>query len=180
MATGTSPRAIALSLNQEGVAGPSGKDWGPSTINGNRQRGTGILNNELYIGRLVWNRLRYVKEPATGKRISRLNPEAKWITREVPELRIIDLDLWDKVKARQATLEASTSGKPAPGYWDRRRPKYLFSGLMKCSECGGGAVIWNQVRIGCANARNKGTAPTSTLSAAMRSKSPCLTACSIT
>ena len=24
-------------------------------------------------------------------------------------------------------------------------------------ECGGGAVIWNQIRIGCANARNKGT-----------------------
>ena len=122
-AAGTSPRAIALALNKEGVAGPSGKDWGPSTINGNRQRGTGILNNELYIGRLVWNRLRYVKDPATGKRISRLNPEAKWITQEVPELRIIDQDLWDKVKARQATLEASTSGKPTPGYWDRRRPQ---------------------------------------------------------
>jgi len=28
---------------------------------------------------------------------------------------------------------------------------------MKCGECGGGAVIWNQIRIGCANARNKGT-----------------------
>jgi len=33
-----------------------------------------LLNNELYIGRLVWNRLRYVKNPATGKRVSRLNP----------------------------------------------------------------------------------------------------------
>jgi hypothetical protein len=28
---------------------------------------------------------------------------------------------------------------------------------MTCAECGGGAVIWNQLRIGCANARNKGT-----------------------
>ena len=28
---------------------------------------------------------------------------------------------------------------------------------MKCGECAGGAVIWNQIRIGCANARNKGT-----------------------
>ena len=42
--------------------------WGPSTIAGNPARGTGILNNELYIGRLVWNRLRYVKDPSTGKR----------------------------------------------------------------------------------------------------------------
>jgi site-specific DNA recombinase len=35
-----------------------GGAWGPSTIHGNRQRGTGILNNELYIGTLVWNRAR--------------------------------------------------------------------------------------------------------------------------
>ena len=61
-AAGVSPRAIAKTLNAEGVSGPSGGTWGPSTIHGNRQRGTGILNNELYIGRLVWNRLRYVKD----------------------------------------------------------------------------------------------------------------------
>jgi DNA invertase Pin-like site-specific DNA recombinase len=58
-AAGVSPRAIAKSLNAEGVPGPSGGTWGPSTIHGNRQRGTGILNNELYIGRLVWNRQRF-------------------------------------------------------------------------------------------------------------------------
>jgi hypothetical protein len=28
-----------------------------------------LLNNELYIGRLVWNRLRYVKDPQTGRAI---------------------------------------------------------------------------------------------------------------
>lgn len=28
--------------------------WSGSTLNGNRKRGTGILNNELYVGRLVW------------------------------------------------------------------------------------------------------------------------------
>ena len=56
-AKGISPRAIAKALNTENVPGPSGKGWGPSTIHGNPKRGTGILNNELYIGRLVWNRL---------------------------------------------------------------------------------------------------------------------------
>jgi site-specific DNA recombinase len=73
-ASGKSPRRIAFGLNAENIPGPAGKAWGPSTINGNRARGTGILNNELYIGRLVWNRLRYIKTPDTGKRISRLNP----------------------------------------------------------------------------------------------------------
>src|SRR5215471_13923297 len=67
---GVSPRAIAKRLNAESVLGPSGKAWGASTIHGNRRRGTGILNNELYIGRLVWNRLRYVKDPETGRRVS--------------------------------------------------------------------------------------------------------------
>src|SRR5262249_35517147 len=69
-ANGKSPRRIALDLNKEGIDGPQGAGWGASTINGNAARGTGILNNELYIGRLVWNRLQYVKDPRTGKRVS--------------------------------------------------------------------------------------------------------------
>ena len=116
-AAGKSPHAIAKSLNAEGVPGPSGRAWGPSTIHGNRERGTGILNNELYIGRLVWNRLRYVKDPETGKRVSRPNPDSEWIVQDVAELRIIDQALWERVKARQGALEASRgSGKiPAIG-----------------------------------------------------------------
>ncbi len=48
------------------------------TIYGNPDRGTGILNNELHVGKLVWNRLRYIKDPETGKRVSRPNPELEW------------------------------------------------------------------------------------------------------
>ena len=116
-AAGVSPRAIAKSLNAEGVPGPSGRTWGPSTIHGNRQRGTGILNNELYIGRLVWNRLRYVKDPETGKRVSRLNPDSGWIVQDVAGLRIIDQALWERVKTRQGALEAGrgSGGLPATG-----------------------------------------------------------------
>ena len=76
-----SPKQIAKNLNREGVAGPFGGAWSPSTIYGNAKRGTGILNNELYVGRLVWNRLRYVKNPDTGKRVSRLNPTSEWMSR---------------------------------------------------------------------------------------------------
>lgn len=128
----------------------------PSTIHGNRQRGTGILNNELYIGKLVWNRLRYIKDPETGKRVSRLNPESAWITQDVADLRIISDDLWQAVKARQEENKADwdTSGLK---FWDRKRPRYLFSGLMSCGVCGGGIVNINAVRVGCANARNKAT-----------------------
>ena len=54
-ASGQSPKAIAKKLNAEGITGPGKNGWNPSTIHGNVVRGTGILNNELYIGRIVWN-----------------------------------------------------------------------------------------------------------------------------
>ena len=98
---GISPKQLAKNLNREGVAGPFGGPWSPSTIYGNAKRGTGILNNELYIGRLVWNRLRYVKNPDTGKRVSRMNPPSEWMTREVPALRIVTDEVWTAAKARQ-------------------------------------------------------------------------------
>jgi hypothetical protein len=55
---------IAKRLNKEGV-GPNGRVWSPSTIHGHAERGTGVLINELYGGRLVWNRQRFVKDPDT-------------------------------------------------------------------------------------------------------------------
>ena len=103
-ASGVSPRTIARRLNDKGVPGPDGALWTDSTLRGHAARGTGFLNNELYIGKLVWNRLRYIKDPATGKRVSRINPHEKWIRTEVPELRIIDDALWQAVKERQGEL----------------------------------------------------------------------------
>ena len=155
-AAGKSPRAIALALNKQSVPGPSGSKkakggWGPSTINGNSLRGTGILNNELYVGRLVWNRLSYIKNPDTGKRVSRLNPESEWIIKDVPELRIIDQDLWDKVKARQKDLRKERA------FHDKQRPRKLLSYLLKCGSCGGGFSKISATHYGCSTARNKGT-----------------------
>src|SRR5216684_1404239 len=97
-ARGDSPRTIAARLNRENVPGPSGRSWGASTIHGHRERGTGLLNNELYIGRIVWNRLRYIKDPSTGKRVSRINNRSEWISRSVPALRIIEDALWQAVR----------------------------------------------------------------------------------
>ena len=65
---GKSPRAIAKTLNAEDVPGPDGRPWRDTTIRGQVDRGTGILNNSLYVGRLEWNRCSYIKDPTTGKR----------------------------------------------------------------------------------------------------------------
>jgi site-specific DNA recombinase len=151
---GMSPEAIVKALNREGVAGPFGGSWSPSTIHGNAKRGTGILNNELYVGRMVWNRLRYGRDPDTGKRVSRLNPANEWISKSVPVLRIINNELWDAAKERQkATRRAVADG----GNIGRaRRPQYLFSGLTKCGVCGSGFIMASANRLSCFGARYKG------------------------
>jgi hypothetical protein len=148
---GHSARSVAKRLNDDGIPGPQGAAWGFSTIYGNRQRGTGILNNELYIGRVIWNRLRYVKDPDTGKRISRLNPEDQWVRVEAPELRIVDQEMWDAYRKVQGDIV------PHSQLFRYNRPKNLLSGLMKCGCCGGGVIIVGTNQLGCANRRNKGT-----------------------
>jgi DNA invertase Pin-like site-specific DNA recombinase len=155
---GRSPRTIALALNQEGVAGPSGNAWAASTIHGNWRRGTGVLHNELYIGRLVWNRQNFIKDPATGKRQGRLNAQEDWIIEDVPHLRIIDQDLWERVKTRQLKTRTRVTTKNNGVRSERaRRPRYLLSGLLKCGVCGGGFSKISAHHYGCSTARNKGT-----------------------
>ena len=165
-ASGLSARAIAAAPNDEGIASPdSGKGtgtWGPSTISGNWKHGTGIPNNELYIGRLVWNRQSFIKDPQTGKRQARPNPPKRWIIGDVPELRIISDDLWQQAKDRQGTIRADMNpagiGSARPRPERARRPEYLFSGLVKCGCCGASYTLINKTRYGCAAARNKGDA----------------------
>jgi site-specific DNA recombinase len=108
-ADGLSPIAIAKALNEQGIAGPAGREWRDTTIRGHAVRGTGILRNELYIGRLVWNRMHFIKDPATGRRVSRMNPKDTWVSEDVPELRVVDDETWEAVQARLAEIR-TTSG----------------------------------------------------------------------
>ena len=160
---GLSPKRIALDLNQAGVRGPRGGMWMATTINGHRERGTGILNNELYVGRLVWNRLRYSKDPDTGRRRSRPNGADAVITTDVAHLRIVDEALWQDVRRRQQRTShrqnEAADGETAetPGrFWSKQRPKYLFSGLMRCGTCGGGYAKVGAKHFGCSTRTNKG------------------------
>lgn len=163
-AAGQSARSLAAMLNAEDIRSPgvgSGR-WNFSTISGNAKRGTGIPNNELYIGRLVWNRQRFVKDPMTGKRQARLNPPEDWVIEDVPHLRIIDDALWQRVKDRQDNVrEVMNFAAAERGPLRRdlaRRPKFLLSGLIKCDCCGANYTLINKTRYGCASSRNKGLA----------------------
>jgi len=146
-----SPRTIAAQFNKEGVPSPSGKPWSQSTLNGNRKRGVGILNNEIYIGRLIWNRQRVIKNPDTGKNVGKYNDESEWIIKDRPDLKIVDQEVWDAVKLRQ-----KRNDRPSVSLHNTRRAKHLLSGLIKCGECGGNYSVVNRTHYGCSNAKNKG------------------------
>nr|WP_210105635.1 recombinase family protein [Neorhizobium galegae] len=163
-AAGVGPRTIARTLNEEGVPGPAGKLWRDTTIRGHVKRGTGLVNNELYIGRLIWNRLRYIKDPSTGKRVSRLNPESEWIIKDVPELRMVDDELWHSVRVRQGEIaekfanvtEAVRKHHKKNRLNGTRRPKSLLSGLVFCGCCGSPYSLRGADRFACSNHISKG------------------------
>src|SRR5680860_770260 len=158
-AGGQSPRAIAKKLNQQGIPGPSGRSWRDTTIRGHFTRGTGILNNELYIGRLVWNRLTYLKDPTTGRRRSRPNPPELFTIKDVPTLRIVEDELWHAVKARQGSIRESdrVTNARATRFWERRRSRHLLSGLVHCRECGSRYASIGRDYLACSAARGSGT-----------------------
>ncbi len=151
-ASGVSPRSIAGILNGENIPAPRGKQWNASTINGNGQRGHGILRNVIYSGRIVWNRVRMVKDPSTGKRVSRSNDASELETVDAPHLRIVPYDLFDAVQARKQ--ETTTMGSKAP------RSKRILSGLLRCGACGAGMTMVGADRGGhriqCSNHRESG------------------------
>src|SRR5262245_5167320 len=157
-AAGLSPRAIAKKLDLKGVPGPSGCPWRDTTIRGHFGRGTGILYNELYVGRLIWNRLAYLKDPKSGRRRSRHNAPEKWIVQDVPALRILDDDLWNAVKARQGSIRASdrVANARATRFWERRRSRHLLSGLVHCEECGSQYASIGRDYLACSAARGSG------------------------
>jgi site-specific DNA recombinase len=158
-AVGRSPRAIAVGLNQDGIAGPRGGPWRDTTIRGHFTRGIGILNNEAYIGRRVWNRQRFMKDPATGRRRSRPNDSGRVIIEEVPELRIVSDELWAAVKARQAAIRDSegVTKARASRFWEHRRTQHLLSGLVYCGSCGSRLASVGRDYLACSAARGQGT-----------------------
>jgi len=100
--------------------------WSSTTILGNRARGSGLLSNALYDGRLVWNKVSMCKDPDTGKRVSRINPESEWQTTAVAHLGIVDAEVF---AAAQERMMQRSHQVPAAS----RKPPHLLSGLLRCA-----------------------------------------------
>lgn len=160
-AAGTSFGRIARTLNLEKVTSPRRTNkpgiraWFVSTIKE-------ITKNELYRGMRVWNRTQNVFNQAEGKKTARKRPQSEWVRVDVPELRIVCDELWEKVQ------EVNRRGRDKYyvtrlGGMNRTEASrtYLFSGVMVCGLCGGNFTVIGgkapNVRYGCPNYRFRDT-----------------------
>jgi site-specific DNA recombinase len=160
-AAGKSPRAIAKALNAEGIPGPDGRQWRDTTSRGQGERGTGILNNALYAGRLEWNRCSYIKDPKTGRRVARPNQKHLWEIVEVPELRIVDDDLWNAVKLRQRNVSFEIRRDDNGNALNRtHRRKFLYLACSNAPVAAADSLLWRETVTAARHGVQKGPAIT--------------------
>ena len=160
-ADGMSTRQIAALLNAEGVLPPGARwkdrqgvrrTWSHGAIHGDPTRGLGILNQEKYIGRSIWNRSTWPRDPERdGKQVRRELPEDQWVVQDAPHLRIVPQELWDAVKARQR----QRSGRVRQVVTVPAVPR-LLSGLLVCGRCGARYVLRGRQTYCCASRQNRG------------------------
>lgn len=132
-ADGASMKEIASDLNRRGVPSP-GSSW-RRTERAKHGRWLvsalhALLQNERYIGRLIWNRSAWHKDPDTGKRLRVERPQSEWVVQEIEPL--IDLDTWGSVQARFSPTGSGRGGVS----------RYLLSGLLECAICGSKMIVY--------------------------------------
>ncbi len=152
---GTGLKEIARSLNNEGVHSPRDGtgSWCPSSVRA-------ILHNPKYAGDWTWNKTKWEKYPGCQKRKRKERPKEEWVLAVRPELRIIPDELWKKAKDRRKWLaekyprngRGQLQGRDRDALYSKR----LFSGFLKCSECGGNIIIINRDTYGCSYNWNRG------------------------
>jgi len=132
-----------------------GDGWDVSTVRV-------ILMNELYRGRVIWNRSRWVRVPGTSRRRRVARPESDWIVQDRPDLRIIDDALWRDVEDRRTRVRAKYEASHEFGKSKSIYGKYLLSGLLVCATCGGSLTIRTSAastqKYGCTRRWRRGAA----------------------
>ena len=119
------------------------RGWAVSTIHT-------ILVNEKYLGRWIWNKTTFVKDPETGKRTPVARPKDDWVVEERPDLAIVDGDLWKRVQARLETVRtayvAMENQKRPRGQAPEVYSPHPLSGLIRREICGARITIQTSQR----------------------------------
>lgn len=108
----------------------------------NRDMVVRILRNEKYVGRWPWRLSKRVRSWKTGKvrQVAVPENERSQFTRELPELQIVDTELFDRVRDRlnknsetfrkHRKSDGRLSGSPPRG-----QKRHLLDGLFVCKAC---------------------------------------------
>ncbi len=135
--------------------------WAPSSVRA-------MLYNERYAGKVPFGEFRGVYLKGTRARIK----QGEFMKVDRPDLRIVDAELWAKVRERLKSVaktylratDGKLWGRPGAGVESR----YLLTGLGRCAICGGnitmlgGYVGSNGKRrpvryYGCSHRQNRGS-----------------------
>ena len=161
--SGRSLKRIAHLLNAEGVASPQpqkgrvSQSWCVSSVRH-------ILRNRRYQGQIIWNTKRKIRVPGTGKRVYRKRPESEWIVSAAPHLRIVSDEVVRTVARRFETTQRLWGVGNTGLARGQQKQVYLFSGLLRCGECGGsitlvgGRANKSRSEYGCSLHAQRGTA----------------------
>lgn len=147
-ANGTSIWAIRNKLNEEGVPAPRGGKWNTVTLSGHNGRGNGILQNTIYKGLLIWNRVPANKHPITGVRHIVINKQSEWVSKYDQSYQIVDTKTWEKVHDMLAKR------------WRRNKSKKPFNHFpvdFSCGHCGKPMIRNDVRRFVCYQAKRFGT-----------------------
>ena len=124
-AKGSSLDTIARTLRAEGVPAPrpprknSVRGWSADGI-------AEMLRNKKYIGINEWGRTKSVRDPETGKIVTRPRPEAEWVRHKNPEWQIVSDELWNKVQD-QLALKRRLEFQRTAGYLEQDAVKSISS-----------------------------------------------------
>jgi len=70
----------------------------------------------------------------------------------------VDDGLWQAVKTRYAGVQKKwNAAEPRKRFNQFVRPKYFFTGMTKCGECGLGFVVYYRDQLGCFGTRDRGS-----------------------
>jgi site-specific DNA recombinase len=145
---GWSCERIARELIEESVPPPGAhwrggvrynKEWTDSAVRV-------ILRNPLYKGLYVWNRTERRRVPGKGRNSRKTieRPRSEWRVLEMPELRIVEPALWERVNSlfKASPVLAAAAARRGRG------PRYPLSGILRCS-CGANYVYCGRESYRC-------------------------------
>jgi site-specific DNA recombinase len=131
-----------------------------------------LLKNERYTGKQIWGQRQSVRRPGSRKVVARAVAREQQVIADRPDLQIISDELWAKAQARRhATRIVNEQRRQAgsnliSGRVGALHGTALFTGVMRCSACGGSISIVNSRTVngvvysyyGCYNAHRNGAA----------------------